>query len=163
MRKIKKISAQSVEKKETESVSRRTEKASTRGDFLEIGVTIHNRQRLPQREQSSPASEWNVSQDCRTSHWHWLHAAKKKRDRERRREEGRRKNMSGKQIITSAVGKYVAATYQHNQQQIPGHAWVQSVSQSGRSGRQAGTGDKALKYFRKRDSASPLAAVPFVR
>lgn len=30
--------------------------------------------------------------------------------------------MSGKQIITSAVGKYVAATYQHNQQQIPGHA-----------------------------------------
>lgn len=33
--------------------------------------------------------------------------------------------MSGKQIITSAVGKYVAATYQHNQQQIPGHAWVQ--------------------------------------
>lgn len=35
--------------------------------------------------------------------------------------------MSGKQIITSAVGKYVAATYQHNQQQIPGHAWVQSA------------------------------------
>lgn len=35
---------------------------------------------------------------------------------------------NGKQIITSAVGKYVAATYQHNQQQIPGHAWVQLPS-----------------------------------
>jgi len=34
---------------------------------------------------------------------------------------------NGKQIITSAVGKYVAATYQHNQQQIPGHAWVPAV------------------------------------
>lgn len=34
---------------------------------------------------------------------------------------------NGKQIITSAVGKYVAATYQHDQQQIPGHAWVPAV------------------------------------
>lgn len=48
-----------------------------------------------------------------------------RRQKEREAKQKKRKettNMSGKQIITSAVGKYVAATYQHNQQQIPGHA-----------------------------------------
>lgn len=121
MRKIKKISAQSVEKKETESVSRRTEKASTRGDFLEIGVTIHNRQRLPQR---APQPRNGMLVKTAALHIGIDYTRPRRRDREREggREEGRRKNMSGKQIITSAVGKYVAATYQHNQQQIPGHA-----------------------------------------
>lgn len=78
---------------------------------------------------TAPASEWNVSQEG------YLVADSAalpigidytlRRQKEREAKHKKRKettNMSGKQIITSAVGKYVAATYQHNQQQIPGHA-----------------------------------------
>lgn len=83
MRKIKKISAQSVEKKETESVSRRTEKASTREDFLEIGVTIHNRQRLPQR---APQPRNGMLVKTAALHIGIDYTRPRRRDRERRRE-----------------------------------------------------------------------------
>lgn len=87
MRKIKKISAQSVEQKETESVSRRTEKALTREDFLEIGVTIHNRQRLPQR---APQPRNGMLVKTAALHIGIDYTRPRRRDREREGEEGGR-------------------------------------------------------------------------
>lgn len=87
MRKIKKISAQSVEQKETESVSRRTEKASTREDFLEIGVTIHNRQRLP---QIAPQPRNGMLVKTAALHIGIDYTRPRRRDREREKEAGRK-------------------------------------------------------------------------
>lgn len=89
-----------------------------RGDDS-VGELTARREEAP----TAPASEWNVSQEgYLVAESAALHIGIDYTQRRQKKERRETTNMSGKQIITSAVGKYVAATYQHNQQQIPGHA-----------------------------------------